>query len=75
MIIFGSPFFQNYNVSVNYEARTVGLSGGKDLNPVKIDYVPRVIMLSVIFTLIALAMGCLVKFLNKDDKRQAAKEE
>lgn len=55
----------------------MGLSGGKDLNPVKIDYVPRVIMLSVIFTLIALAMGFLVKFLNKDDlsKRLAAKEE
>jgi hypothetical protein len=62
---------------VNYEARTVGLSSGKDLNPVKIDYVPRVIMLSVIFTLIALAMGFLVKFLNKEDlsKSLAAKEE
>ena len=55
----------------------MGLSGGKDLNPVKIDYVPRVIILSVIFTLIALAMGFLVKFLNKDDlnKNLAAKEE
>ena len=43
----------------------------------KIDYVPRVIMLSVIFTLIALAMGFLVKFLNKEDlsKSLAAKEE
>jgi hypothetical protein len=62
---------------VNYDARTVGLSGGKDLNPVKIDYVPRVIILSVIFTLIALAMGFLVKFLNKEDlsKSLAAKEE
>ena len=62
---------------MNYEAWTVGLSSGKDLNPVKIDYVPRVIMLSVIFTLIALAMGFLVKFLNKEDlsKSLAAKEE
>lgn len=62
---------------MNYEAKTVGLSAGKDLNPVKIDYVPRVIMLSVIFTLIALAMGFLVRFLNKDDltKQLAAKEE
>ncbi|MDO7793904.1 hypothetical protein, partial [Escherichia coli] len=60
-----------------YEARPVGLSSGKDLNPVKIDYVPRVIMLSVIFTLIALAMGFLVKFLNKEElnKNLAAKEE
>ena len=62
---------------MNYDAGTVGLSSGKDLNPVKIDYVPRVIMLSVIFTLIALAMGFLVKFLNKEDltKSLAAEEE
>ena len=62
---------------MDYEAGTVGLSSGKDLNPVKIDYVPRVIMLSVIFTFIALAMGCLVNFLNKQDlsKNLAAEEE
>jgi hypothetical protein len=65
MIVLGSPFFQNANISVNYETKQIGLSNGKDLNPVKIDYVPRVIMLFVIFSIIAIAMGCLVRTLNK----------
>jgi hypothetical protein len=61
LLILGKPLFSNSNITVNYEANLIGLSNGKDLNPVKIDYTPRVIILFVTFTLIAGALGLLGK--------------
>jgi hypothetical protein len=67
LIILGRPFFQNSNITVDYEKRIIGLNNGKNLNPTPIDYQPRVIMLFVVFSLIAIVMGLLVRTLNKED--------
>ena len=61
LLILGKPLFSNSNITVNYETKLIGLSNGKDLNPVKIDYTPRVIILFVTFALIAGALGLLGK--------------
>ncbi len=67
MLVLGRPFLQNSNITVDYENGRIGLTNGKDLNPVKINYAPRVIILFVVFSIIAMAMGCLVTTLNKED--------
>jgi hypothetical protein len=60
-IILGKPLFSNSNITVNYETNLLGLSNGIDLNPEKIEYTPRVIILFVTFSLIAAALGLLSK--------------
>jgi hypothetical protein len=45
------------------------------LNPVKTNYKPRVILLIIIFSIIAMMMGFLVRFLNKDDLAKKLAEE
>lgn len=61
LMILGRPLLSNSNISVNYDEGLLGLSNGKDLNPVKINYTPRVIILFVSFSLISLALGLLGK--------------
>lgn len=76
-IVLGKPFLQSSNITVDYDRLLIGASGGKDLNPVKTNYVPRVLLLVGIFSFIALMMGFLVRFLNRDDlaKKLAEEEE
>lgn len=66
LMILGKPLLSNSNISINYDDRLLGLSNGKDLNPVKINYTPRVIILFVSFGLISLALGLLGKQFSKD---------
>jgi hypothetical protein len=66
LMVLGRPLLSNANISVNYEDSTLGLSNGKDLNPVKINYTPRVIILFVSFSLIVLALWMLDRQFSKD---------
>ena len=66
LMILGRPLLSNSNISVNYEQSTLGFSNGKDLNPVKINYTPRVIILFVSFSFIALALWLLDRQFSKD---------
>jgi hypothetical protein len=65
-MILGRPLIANSNITINYDTNQIGLSNGKDLNPVKINYTPRVIMLLVTFSLIAGALGFLGKQLKPE---------
>jgi hypothetical protein len=65
-MILGRPLIANSNITINYDTNQIGLSNGKDLNPVKINYIPRVIMLLVTFSLIAGALGFLGKQLKPE---------
>ncbi len=65
-MILGRPLLANSNITINYDTNQIGLSNGKDLNPVKINYTPRVIMLLVTFSLIAGALGFLGKQLKPE---------
>lgn len=65
-MILGRPLLANSNITINYDTNQIGLSNGKDLNPVKINYTPRVIMLLVTFILIAGALGFLGKQLKPE---------
>lgn len=65
-MILGRPLIANSNITINYDTNQIGLSNGKDLNPVPINYTPRVIMLLVTFSLIAGALGFLGKQLKPE---------
>jgi hypothetical protein len=66
IMVLGRPLLSNSNISINYDDTIIGLSNGKDLNPVKIDYTPRVILLFVSFSLIILALWMLDRQFSKD---------
>jgi hypothetical protein len=66
LMVLGRPLLSNSNISINYDDNIMGLSNGKDLNPVKIDYTPRVILLFVSFSLIILALWMLDRQFSKD---------
>lgn len=66
LMVLGRPLLSNSNISINYDDTIMGLSNGKDLNPVKIDYTPRVILLFVSFSLIILALWMLDRQFSKD---------
>jgi hypothetical protein len=66
LMVLGKPLLSNSNISINYDASVLGLSNGKDLNPVKINYTPRVIVLFVSFGLIVLALWMLDRQFSKD---------
>ena len=66
IMVLGKPLLSNSNISINYDDTIIGLSNGKDLNPVKIDYTPRVILLFVSFSLIILALWMLDRQFSKD---------
>ena len=66
LLILGKPLFYNSNITVNYETNLIGLSNGRDLNPVKIDYTSRVIILFVTFSIIAGSFGILAKLVKPE---------
>lgn len=74
-MILGKPFLANSNITINYDTRIIGLSNGKDLNPVKINYIPRVLILVITFSLIAGALGLLGKQLRPEQKEEEEEEE
>lgn len=66
LLILGAPAFHNTNISVDFDNSIIGLSNGINLTPIQINYTPRVAILMVVFTLIALCGFCLSR--NIDDK-------
>jgi hypothetical protein len=75
MIVLGIPLLSNSNITVDYTRGFIGLTGGKDLNPPQINYVPRVIILFFIFALIAGALASLVYFLERNERKIETKEK
>jgi hypothetical protein len=75
MIVLGVPLLSNSNITVDYTRGFIGLTGGKDLNPPQINYIPRVIILFVIFGLIAGALASLVYFLNRNERKMETREK